>query len=97
MSSFPDSLANFRANELPKVPLKLGDACVMPKPVSARRPVSLAASLVRLIGPVHPTDLMSRHLRHDLCVVLSCCLFEMSYERDYVVGGEESQEDRLAG
>ena len=92
MSSFPDSLADFRANELPKVPLNLGDAFVMSKPVSVRRPVSLATSLVRLVGPVHLTDLISRHLRYDLCLVLSCYLFEMSYERDYIVWGEERQE-----
>lgn len=93
MNFFPGSFAGFRANELYKVPLNLGDACAMPVFVLTTKPAPLAASFVRLISQFHFTDPTSLHLKHDLCLMLSYCLFDMSYEGDYVVLGEESQED----
>lgn len=75
MDFFPGSFVGFRANELYKVPLNLGDACAMP------------------ISQFHFTDPTSLHLKHDLWLVFSYCLFDVSYEGDYVVLGEESHED----
>lgn len=93
MNFYPGSFAGFRANELCKVPLDLGYADAMPVSVFSPRPAALAASFVRLIGRVHFADSMSLHVKHDLCQVLTYCLFDMSYEGDYMVLGEESQEE----
>lgn len=90
---FPGSFAGFCADELYKVPLNLGDACAMPVSVFTTKPACLAASFVRRISQVHFTDPTSFHLKNDLCLVLSYCLFDMSYEGDYMILGEESQED----
>lgn len=90
---FPGSFAGFCANELYKVPLNLADACAMPVSVFTTKPASLAASFVRRISQVHFTDPTSLHLKHDLCLVLSYFLFDTSYEGDYMILGEESQED----
>ena len=90
---YPGSFAGFRANELCKVPLDLGYADAMPVSVFSPRPAALAASFVRLIGRVHFADPMSFHVKHDLGQMLTYCLFDMSYEGDYMVHGEESQEE----
>lgn len=89
---YPGSFAGFRANELRKVPLNLGDADAMPVSVFTTSPAPLAACFVRLISRA-PQNSMSDHLNHDLCFVLSYLLFDMSYEGDYMVIEEVSQED----
>ncbi|MCJ1263116.1 hypothetical protein MMC22_002986 [Lobaria immixta] len=90
---YPGSFAGFRADELSKVPLDLGYDDAMPVSVFTTRPAPLAACFVRLISRVHFTDPMSRHLKYDLSRLLAYNLFDMSYEGDYMVFGEESQED----
>lgn len=89
----PGSFAGFYANELYKVPLDIGDSCAMPVSVFTTTPAPLAASFVRRISQVQFNDSTSLHLKHDLCLVLSYCLYDMSYEGDYMILGEETQED----
>lgn len=56
-------------------------------------PAPLMASFVHLIARVQFADPMSFHIKHDLYQVLTYCLFDMSYERDYMVLEGESQEE----
>lgn len=93
MNLFPRSFAGFRANELYLAPLNLSDACPKPVSVLVAKPAPIVASLVRLISQVHFTDPMSSILRHDLCMMISYSLFDMSYEGSYMVLDEESEDD----
>lgn len=53
----------------------------------------LMASFVRLIARVQFADPISFHIKHDLYQVFTYCLFDMSYEGDYMVLEGESQEE----
>ncbi|MCJ1351077.1 MAG: hypothetical protein MMC33_001059 [Icmadophila ericetorum] len=87
---FPRFFAGFRANEMCLAPLNLSDAYPS---VLIAKPAPIVASLVRLISQVHFTDPMSSILRHDLCMMISYSLFDMSYEGSYIVLDEESEDD----
>lgn len=74
----PASFAGFRAKELYKMPMDLSYEGAMPVSVFTTTPACLAPTFVRMISQVRHADPMSLHLQHDLCLVLSYCLFDMS-------------------
>lgn len=92
INSYPGSLTTFRADELRKVSLNIdnADADAMPVSVFTTGLAPLAASFVRLIAQRPHFNPMSRHIKYTLCLVLSYTLFDMSYEGNYRVLGEES-------
>lgn len=92
---YPGSLTRFCADELRKVPLKIDNADANARPVSVFTTglAPLAAFFVRLIAQRPHFDPMSRHIKCTLCMVLSSTLFDMSYEGNYRVLDEESQEE----
>ncbi|MCJ1465692.1 hypothetical protein MMC07_004311 [Pseudocyphellaria aurata] len=91
---FPASFAGFRADELITVSLDLGHLTpAMPVTVLTTKVAPLAASFVRNISRIPRRDRLRSRLLHDLVQVLSYNLFDMSYEGDYMVLGEETQED----
>ncbi|MCJ1469759.1 hypothetical protein MMC07_008401 [Pseudocyphellaria aurata] len=91
---FPASFAGFRANELLKVSLDLDRSNIaMPVTVYTTGLAPLAASFVRIMSQIPIHDRLRRRLKLDLVQVLTYNLFDMSYEGDYMVLGEETQED----
>lgn len=90
LNLFPGSFAGFCANEFYKILLNFSNACAMPVSIFTLKPASLTTSFVCCISHVHFTNPTSLHLKHNLCLIFSYYLFDMSYEGDYMILGEES-------
>ena len=93
LNLIPRSFIDLRLDELDLVPSNLSTACSKDVSVLTPKIAPLVAALVRLLSQIHRTDPMRLILLHDLVNVVSYNLYDMSYEGDYQILEEESDEE----